>query len=119
MTALLLAPAALAAVLLAAHFYRAGALWGVALAAALVLLLFVRTPWSTRAVQAGLALGAVEWVRTLAAFAAVRVATGQPYLRMALILGAVALFTALAAIAFESDVLRARYGRPPRRRRHA
>ena len=119
MTVLLLAPAALAALLLVAHFYRAGTLWGVALAAALLVLLFVRRPWSARALQAGLVLGAVEWVRTLAAFAAVRVATGQPYLRMALILGAVALFAALAAIAFESDALRARYGRPLRRREHA
>jgi len=116
MPALLLVPAALAALLLAAHFYRAGALWGVALAVALVALLPVRRPWAARTVQAGLVLGALEWVRTLATFAAVRVSTGQPYVRMALILGAVALVTALAALAFESRTLRARYGLPSRRR---
>ena len=116
MPALLLAPAALAALLLAAHFYRAGALWGVALAAALVALLPVRRPWAARVAQAGLVLGALEWIRTLAAFAAVRVTMGQPYVRMALILGAVALVTALAAAAFESPTLRARYGLRPRGR---
>lgn len=118
-TILYLVPAALAALLLAAHFYRAGALWGVALAAALVALLFVRKPWSARAVQAGLVLGTLEWLRTLAAFAAVRLSFGQPWLRMALILGAVALVTALAALAFESKSLRARYRLPSRRRRAA
>jgi hypothetical protein len=116
MPALLLAPAALAALLLAAHFYRADALWGVALAAAMVALLYVRKPWSARVVQAGLVLGALEWVRTLATFAAVRVSMGQPYARMALILGAVALVTALAALAFESKPLRARYRLPSGRR---
>jgi hypothetical protein len=116
MPALLLAPAALAALLLAAHFYRADALWGVALAAVLVALLLVRRPWAARVAQAGLVLGALEWVRTLAAFAAVRVAMGQPYVRMALILGAVALATAFAAAAFESATLRARYGLRPRGR---
>lgn len=115
-TLLYLLPAALAALLLGAHFYRAGVLWGVALAAALVVLLFVRRPWSARTVQAGLVLGTAEWLRTLAAFAAARVSLGQPYLRLALILGTVALFTALAALAFESRPLRARYRLPSRRR---
>ena len=108
-TLLYLAPSLLAALLLAAHFYRAGALWGVALAAVLVVLLFVRRPWSARTVQAGLVLGAVEWLRTLAAFAAVRVSLGQPYLRLALILGAVAAFTLLAAWVFQHRALRSRF----------
>jgi hypothetical protein len=111
-----LVPAALAALLLAAHFYRADALWGVALATALFALLFVRKPWSARVVQAGLVLGTLEWLRVLAAFAAVRLSFGQPWLRMALILGAVALLTALAALAFESKPLRARYRLPSGRR---
>jgi len=116
MPALLLAPAAIASLLLAAHFYRAGALWGVVLAAAVVALPLVRKPWAARAAQVGLALGAVEWMRTLAMFAAVRISLGQPFLRMALILAAVALVTALAALAFESRTLRVRYGLAPRDR---
>jgi hypothetical protein len=116
MPVLRLAPVALAALLLAAHFYRAGALALAALAVASLALPVVRKPWAARAMQAALVLGAVEWLRTLAAFAAVRIALGQPFLRMALILGAVALVTALAALAFESRTLRARYGLAPRDR---
>ena len=48
-------------------------------------------------------------------FAAMRMSLGQPYLRMALILGAVALLTGLAALVFESQALRTRYRLPPRR----
>ena len=105
-----LAPVVLAALLLGAHFYRAGALGLAALAVAALGLLFVRRPWAARTLQAGLVAGAIEWVRTLATFAAERVSFGQPYARMALILGVVALATALAALVFETRPMRSRYG---------
>lgn len=111
-----LAPVALSSLLLAAHFHRAGAPGFAMLAVASLALLLVRKPWVARILQAALLLGAVEWLRTLATFAAIRMSLGQPYLRMALILGAVALFTALAALSFESRALRERYGLGPRRR---
>jgi len=104
-----LVPVVLAALLLAAHFYRAGDVALAALTLAALVLLSVRRPWAARALQAGLAIGAMEWLRTLAAFAAMRMASGQPYARLALILGAVALVTALAALAFETRAMRARY----------
>jgi hypothetical protein len=92
-----LLPAALAALALGAHFFRARLLPGVAVALALLALLFVPRAWAARAAQVGLALGALEWLRTAWAFAAVRRAHGAPSLRLWLILGAVAAFTALAA----------------------
>lgn len=110
MNLLRLAPVVVAALVLGAHFYRASIDAGVALSIALLGLVLVRKPWAARVVQAGLVLGALEWLRTLAAFAGVRLATGQPYMRMVLILGAVALLTALAALVFESRALRVRYG---------
>lgn len=116
MDLLRLTPVVLAALLLGAHFYRAGALWLAALAVAALALLFVRRPWAARALQAGLVAGAIEWVRTLATFAAERVSSGQPYARMALILGAVALVTALAALVFETRAMRSRYRLRQRRR---
>jgi hypothetical protein len=105
-----LTPVLLAALLLAAHFYRAGALGFAAVAVASLALLRVRRPWAARAMQAGLAVGAAEWLRTLASFAALRMSLGQPYARMALILGTVALVTLLASLAFETRAMRARYG---------
>jgi hypothetical protein len=116
MLLLRLAPVVLAALLLGAHFYHAGELGLAALAVAALALLFVRRPWAARALQAGLVAGAIEWVRTLATIAAERVSSGQPYARMALILAAVALVTALAALVFEMRAVRSRYGLRQRRR---
>jgi hypothetical protein len=109
MAYLLLVLPGLASVLLAAHFYRAGQLALAIIALALVVLLAVPRAWAARTLQVALVLGAVEWLRTLASFAAVRVSFGQPYLRMALILGAVAAFTLLAAWVFRHRRLRARF----------
>jgi hypothetical protein len=56
-----------------------------------------------------LLVGAVEWLRTLAVLAAQRIAAGQPWLRLAVILGAVALLTAAAALVFRHPALRGRF----------
>jgi hypothetical protein len=101
----------LALLLLAAHFYRADWLSLAVLSAALTLLLAVPRPWAARALQVALVLGAIEWLRTLAAFAAMRMAVGQPVLRLVLILGGVAAFTLLAAWVFQHRALRGRFRR--------
>jgi hypothetical protein len=87
----------LALLLLAAHFYRAGAYPLVAVAIALAGLAFVARPWAGRALGLVLLLGAVEWLRTALVFAALRDSMGQPFGRLLAILGAVALFTLTAA----------------------
>jgi hypothetical protein len=92
-------PVALSALVLAAHFYRARQMPFVALSLALPLLLLVRDRWSARTVQAGLVLGALEWLRTLAYFAGQRMEVGRPWGRLAVILGVVAALTALSALA--------------------
>ena len=94
--ALLLVPG-LALLLLAAHFFRAGLLPVAGLSAALVVLLIVRAPWAARVLQAALALGTLEWLRTAWVFAAARAAVDQPYARLLVIIGTVAALTALAA----------------------
>jgi hypothetical protein len=104
----LLVPA-LALLLLAAHFFRAGWLLPAALSVLLIGLLAVPRPWAARTLQVAMALGALEWLRTLAAFAAARMSLGQPYLRLALILGAVAAFTLAAAWIFRHRSVRARF----------
>ena len=110
MLALNLAPVVIASLVLAAHFYRADSMLGVLAALALVAIAFVRRPWAARAAQAGLVLGALEWLRTMATFAGTRIAMGQPYARMIAILAVVALVTALAALVFERAAMRRRYG---------
>jgi hypothetical protein len=105
-TSLRLLPAALALLVLGAHFLRAGNLALVAAALAVVALLFVRRPWAARIVQGALVLGAFEWLRTLALLAAERRAASAPYLRMMLILVGVALATALSLLAFRSRAVK-------------
>ena len=109
MNFLRLLPVILSYLLLAAHFYRAGQVALTAVCALLPLLLLLRRAWVPLLFLLLLALGALEWLRTLYVFASMRVAFEQPWGRLALILGAVALFTALSALVFLNRRLRARY----------
>lgn len=110
MNALRLLPVAVALAVLAAHFYRAQAWVPFGITVGLLPLLFVRAPWAARVLQAALAIGALEWLRTAAALVALRQSMGLPYTRLAIILGAVAVATALAAFIFQSRPVRDRFG---------
>jgi hypothetical protein len=104
----LLAPA-IAFALLAAHFFRAANVAGLAVSLLLLVLLLVKRPYAARIAQIGLVLGATEWVRSAVMLVEERVAAGAPYVRLASILAAVALFTLVAALAFRSRRMMARY----------
>lgn len=109
MQALLILPT-LALALLGAHFYRAGTWPAVAVCVVLLgLMLLLKRPWVPRLLQAGLALGTLEWLWTTALLAQQRLALGQPWQRMALILLAVALFTAASAAVLSQRRVRERY----------
>jgi len=112
---LLLLPASLSALVLGAHFLRRGDLGLVVACLVLLGLLFVRRLWAARLVQLALIAGAFEWLRTLAALLPARRAAGEPWLRLAAILGGVALLAVLGAALFETRRLRERYrgSRPP------
>lgn len=100
---------ALAFLLLGAHFLRAGNIAFLVVTLAMVALLAVRRPFAARIVQGALVLAACEWIRTLAILAGERQALGAPYLRMTLILGAVALATASSLLAFRSRAVKAHF----------
>jgi hypothetical protein len=110
LVALQLFPVVLSLLVLGAHFLRAGN--RVLLAAVLVvlILLAVRRPWAARAVQATLAIGALEWCRTLVGLASERLAAGEPARRLVIILGSVAMLTALSSLLFATARLRRVYG---------
>lgn len=112
MSALLLFPVVLSLLVLGAHFLRSGNLLLLLVVVVLLGLLAVRRRWAARTVQVALVLGAAEWVRTMVVLAAFRVQVGQPFRRMAFILGGVALVTALSALVFRTARLRRRYGGP-------
>ena len=75
----------------------------------LIALLFVRQAWVARLVQVALVLGALEWVWTLFDLLQVRSALGQPFVRMTVIIGAVAAVTLMSALLFQSSTLKRIY----------
>lgn len=107
----LLVPALLSQFLLAAHFLRAGDWLFVGAALALAFLLGHRRSWVARLTQVWLLAGSAVWVGTLLRLWRQRTAMGMPWGRMAVILGAVAAFTALAALLFETGRLKRLYRR--------
>ena len=109
MNFLRLLPVIISLLLLGAHFLRAGQSILVTASLLLIIPLLLRNAWVPRLIQLVLVLGAVEWLRTLYNVAQIRMDMGMPWTRMALILGGVALFTALSGLVFRSKKLRARY----------
>lgn len=98
-------PLFLSCALMAAHAFRAG---GGLLALGLLLLpALLLAPWGAAVLRGLLGLFALEWLRTALVLAVGRMASGEPFLRMLLILGAVAAFN-LWALA-----LLRRRGSPP------
>lgn len=111
MTVLRFIPVVLSALLLGAHFLRAGLIPIALLSLLFPSLLFIRRAWAARFVQIILALGAFEWIRTLLVLVAERQAEGQPWYRLAIILGLVVAVTAGAAMVFSfCRSLRKTYG---------
>ncbi|HJV39478.1 MAG TPA: hypothetical protein VJ528_11610 [Geothrix sp.] len=90
-------PALFALLMLGAHFLRSGEMLLVLLCLALLVPLFVPRPAAQATVRWALALGALVWLWTLVQGVRQRLAFGEPWLRLAFILGAVALFTGWAA----------------------
>ena len=106
MVMLHLIPPVIGFLLLAAHLYRSGNLL-LALATTLaIVLVAAQRPWAARAMQIGLLLGSLEWLRSTIALVQARSAMGEPFLRLAIILGGVTLFTGLSSLVFRSGKLR-------------
>ncbi len=90
-------PAVLSAVFLAAHFVFHGETPWAVLSLAMIPVFFVRRAWAWSASCAFFVVAAVIWGVTAQGIGARRIAEGAPYLRMYLILGAVAALSLLSA----------------------
>lgn len=110
MNFLRLLPVVISLLLLGAHFLRAGFLPMAGALVALAVLAPVPRPSMVRILQVVLFLGGLEWIRTLFMNISRRSDLGEPWLRMAIILGIVALFTFASLLVFRSPALRERYG---------
>jgi len=117
MLVLYLIPPVIAFLLLAAHFFRSENLLVALVCFLAIFLVFVRRPWAARAIQGCLVLGSIEWLRSAISFILSRSASGEPFLRLAIILGSVTLLTALSSLVFRTRKLRDHFGFGPTRAR--
>jgi hypothetical protein len=98
-----------AALLLGAHFLRAGDLPLVALCLAAPLLFLYRQRLSLVVLQLAAYGATASWVWTTLRLVETRRQFGQPYTAAVIILGAVALFTLVAGVLLNSRGMRERY----------
>ncbi|MCX5865105.1 MAG: hypothetical protein NTW42_08570 [Deltaproteobacteria bacterium] len=101
-----LLPVIFSMLLLGAHFYRAGHLLLAGGALLALGLLCIRRPLVSRLMQGLLVAGALEWLVTAIRLVTDRQAQGLPWLRLAMILGLVALCTLLSALVFRTHALK-------------
>jgi len=96
------------ALVLGAHFMRDGEL-GLALSCVAALgLLALKRRWVKIVLRVGLLAGAALWLLTTVELVRARLAFDEPWLRLALILGAVTAVTALSSLVFRTRAMRAR-----------
>ncbi len=98
-----------AALLLGAHFLRAGDLALVALCVAAPLLFLYRGRWSLLALQFLAYCATGTWIGVAIRLIQLRQQSGQPWSAAALILGSVALLTLVAGLLLNSRAIRERY----------
>jgi len=105
-----LIPVVISFLLLAAHFLRQDNLVVVGVCLALPAFIFVRRPWVTYLLSLALLLGGIEWLRTLLAIASRRQMIGDPWVRMAAILGVIAALTLFSILVFLNKRVREHFG---------
>ena len=109
MTFLLLIPAILSFLMLAAHWMRADSLPLAGGTLGVALLLLVPKWWAARIVQVVLGLAVIIWLLTTWGIIQDRMDEGKPWQRAALIFLGVVIFNLLALLLFGTKRLRQRY----------
>jgi hypothetical protein len=99
----------IAALLLGAHFLRAGNLAMLALCVAAPLLFLWRRRWSLVLLQFLAYCAAGTWVAVAVQLVQMRQQMGQAWTAAVIILGSVGLFTVLAGLLLNSRAIRERY----------
>ncbi|TRZ56597.1 MAG: hypothetical protein D4S02_15315 [Rhodocyclaceae bacterium] len=99
----------IAALLLSAHFFRAGNLTMAGLCLLAPLLFLLKLRWSLYLLQVSAYGAAAVWINAAIGIVDLRRQFGQPWLSAAAILGAVSLFTLVAGLLLNSTTIRQRY----------
>lgn len=103
-------PIVLCSLLMAAHLGRANMFILQYISLLIPFLLFWKNKISARAIQLFLILYGFEWIRMIFYYARIREAKGEDWLRLAIILGVVALLNFATVLAFRTKSMKERYG---------
>jgi hypothetical protein len=96
-------------VILGAHFLRSGNWLVMVICVLAPLLLIVRKRWSLLVVQLFAYVGAGIWINTALVLSRKRIIAGAPWGRLVLIMGLVALFTALSGYLLNAPGVKEKY----------
>ncbi len=96
--------------LLAAHFSRIGMTAMSIISLLIPFLLFIKKRWVLIFIQVACYTAALEWVRTIFSYIKIREEYGEAWGRLAIILGAVALVTALSGVLLNFGKIKEKYG---------
>jgi hypothetical protein len=101
----------LSALLTAAHFLRRGETSLVVVCLLVPLLLLIPRRWALRTVQLALLAAAARWAATAVGLVGQRMAAGEPWMRLVLILGAVTALALGSAVLLQNESVLRRYAR--------
>jgi 4Fe-4S binding protein len=102
-------PIVLSSLILGAHFLRVGNTGLTAVCLIAPLLLFYRRAWVPLVARTLLIASSIVWVQVARELISIRMALGESWIRMALILGTVALFTAASSLTFGTKSMKRWY----------
>jgi hypothetical protein len=102
-------PLIVASILLGAHFLRELNYLLAVVCILMPLLLLIKKRWGLLLLQVFTYAGGVIWVDTIITIARRRITYGEPWSRMAVILGAVALFTVFSGLLLNSQRVKKNY----------
>ena len=102
-------PVILSFLFLAAHFSRADLLLLTLISLLIPFLLFFKRVWVVRIIQLLLIAGAFEWVRAMFQYIGIRKILGEDWIRLAIILSVVAIFTLASGLVFQTKSVKKVY----------
>lgn len=97
-------------ILLAAHFSRAGSDLLAVMSLFIPLLFLVKQKWVILTLEIVAYLASVIWLYGAYAYIQIRIATGDDWMRLLIIMGSVALYTAWTGFFLRSEKIKAVYG---------
>jgi hypothetical protein len=102
-------PIIICSLLMAAHLGRANMFILQIISLLIPFLLIWKSKISARTIQLFLVLYGLEWIRTLIYYAQIRIENGEGWLRLALILGVLAILNFATILVFRSKCMKERY----------